>query len=929
MKRWIFPIVLLLNYAAMGQQYDIRGQLADSVGSPLPHASVLLLNTADSSLISFTISNGGGVFELKNLRRTTYLLKITFMGYAPLIHSVYPPADEKLLDLGVIRMKPGSLELEGVIVEGAQLPMKINKDTIEFNADFFKTRKNASVEELLEKIPGVEVDEDGTIRAHGQEIKGIMVNGKEFFGSDPKIASRNLPAEAVDQVQVFDKKSDKATFTGIDDGQQEKTINLELKEGYRNSTFGKLTAGGGTDERFQANTSINHFKPGQQLSFLGMGNNTNEQGFSIGDYLNFTGGPQQRSGGRGPRFVARPAGEAKASGELPLNTGQSANGLMTNWAGGVNFYEAFSDKLELRGDYFLSYLDHTTDQSLERNSFLPEGNYDFLQNSRQQNNHTSHRANAIVDFRPDSANTLKLTTSFNYNKTEMDAESQSSTLAPEGTGGSSSRQSNVNLGNAMDFNAGLLYRHRFGKPGRTISANLMLDAGENQREGKLDASTEFPDSQLPAAHIRQEHSQVTDKQHYGAGLSYTEPLGGNKYLEANYEFREQLNDVNRDVWDLVDETSVYNEQLSSNYNSSYRYQRGGLNFRLAGGTYNLTAGLSLQQSRLNGELLLRDTSITRNYQSFLPSLEFRYDFPGNKHLEFSYRTLLTEPTIEQLQPVTDNSDPLNLYRGNPELQPAYMHRARLNYITFNPSSRTHFFGFLDVSYADDAISYTQTVDEQFVRTTQPMNVGEQLQIRGNAVFGFPLSGINSRLDLSAHLSREQGMSLLNGAENKTRQDEISGGLRYNYNYGELFDLRLSGNISSERNIYDTGEDQVFFNQRYKAESTLSFLKNFNLGLSFNYFLYNSQADNFSQDIPLLDLSISRYLLKNKSGEIKLSVDNLLNNDLGVVQQAGANYMERSVTQSLGRYFILSFTYTLNKQLDPSNGRKGSKIRIGG
>lgn len=924
-------MLLFFSCTAFGQQFGITGRLSDSLGRPLPNAAVQLTAVADSSLVSFALSDRKGNFRIRGLEYGIYLLEITFLGYRPYAQTVSPPENGGILDLRNISLEPASQELEGVTVQGKRLPMRIHNDTLEFNAGAFGTRPNAAVEDLLKKLPGVEVDADGTIRAQGEEVDRVTVDGEEFFGDDPKIASRNLPAAAVDNVQVFDKKSDKAMFTGVDDGQEQKTINLELKEGYRKSTFGSITAGGGTDERFAGNASINRFNQGQQLSFLGMANNTNEQGFSIGDYLSFTNGPQgRRGGGPGFRIQTREAGPGASAGSQgpPLNTGQAVNGMMTNWAGGVNFRDAFSNKLEVSGNYFADYLNHETDQSLERINYLPDGSYRFLQNGLQQNDHTGHRAGTVLDYRPDSSNSFRLNASFNYHQTHTSSDNDSRTLGTDNETASSSRQTNLAEGNNLALNADLLYRRRFGKPGRTLSANMTLGLGDSRREGELEALSEFQQSDLPPEMIRQDNSESAGSRLVGAGLSYTEPLNANVFLELNYELRQQLNDVSRNVWDITPQAPSYNELLSSEYESDYRYQRGGLNFQLNGNSYHITAGMNYQQSRLNGELLLRDTVISRDFQSFLPSLQFRYDFPGDRHLEFDYRTRLREPSIEELQPVTDNSDPLNLYKGNPDLRPAYMHQARLHFMTFDPSSLIHFFTFLDLNYMTDAISYSQTVNEQFVRTTQPVNAGEQVELRANANFGFPLSELNSRLGFSAGANSTRGTSLLNGAENRTRQQEISAGLRYNYRPGELLDLTLSGNISRQQNRFESGEDQLFINQRYQAQANCSFFENYGLEVNFGYLLYNSHPGEFNQEIPLLDVSLSRYVFKNKSGEIRLSVDNLLDKDLGVSQQAGANYIERSVTESLGRYAMLSFTYAINKQLNPANQRRGKMIHIG-
>jgi hypothetical protein len=296
MKKIIFAL-LLISQAALAQKISIKGQVLDGDDNPLPSATVILLNPADSSLVNFGASKADGSFELKNVNRGEYMLRVTFVGHKTFSYRVSPAADQAVVDIGIAKMEEAKTELDEVVVQAEKAPVVIKGDTIEFNATSFKTNQNDNVEELLKKLPGVEVENDGTIKAQGEEVKKVTVDGREFFGRDPKLATRNLPADAVEKVQVFDKKSDQAEFTGIDDGQREKTINLELKEEKRNGVFGSLMGGYGTDNRYTGKASLNRFKKGQQLSFIGQGNNINEQGFSIGDYLNYSGGINSGCGG--------------------------------------------------------------------------------------------------------------------------------------------------------------------------------------------------------------------------------------------------------------------------------------------------------------------------------------------------------------------------------------------------------------------------------------------------------------------------------------------------------------------------------------------------------------------------------------------------------------------------------------------------------
>jgi hypothetical protein len=425
MKKFVFLVsVVFISCLSFGQRFSITGIIADTLSSPLPSSTIMLLNSKDSTLVNFGVSDAKGNFEIKNVNKGDYLLKVTFVGYMPHTQRVTAPTGGSVLELGLIKMKPLTKELESVIVLGEKAPVTVKRDTIEFNAGSFKTNANATVEDLLKKLPGVEVETDGTVRAQGEEVQRVTVDGREFFGRDPKLATRNLPADAIDKVQVFNKKSDQAVFTGIDDGQSEKTINLELKEEKRNGAFGTMMGGVGTEDRFQARASINRFSKGQQLSFLGMGNNINEQGFSIDDYMNFSGGSQQMmSGGR----IQLSFGSDNQSG-VPLNFGGRPNGIMTTYGGGVNFNKDLSKKTKLSTSYFYNHIDQDIIKSLDRLNYLPTGNYTFNQKSKQQTNNDNHRVNLTLDHQIDSANSLKLTVAATYSESALKSQSESETF---------------------------------------------------------------------------------------------------------------------------------------------------------------------------------------------------------------------------------------------------------------------------------------------------------------------------------------------------------------------------------------------------------------------------------------------------------------------------------------------------------------------
>jgi hypothetical protein len=346
--------------------------------------------------------------------------------------------------------------------------------------------------------------------------------------------------------------------------------------------------------------------------------------------------------------------------------------------------------------------------------------------------------------------------------------------------------------------------------------------------------------------------------------------------------------------------------------------------------YNLTMGASLQRTFLTGELMSLSSSIDRSFQNFLPVARLNIDFNDTRHLEVHYETSVQEPSIQELQPVIDNSDPLNLYQGNPALRPAYEHSLRMEFANFDQARLINVFAFVEGTMTQHAITTSQQITGEQIRISQPVNVSGRQQLNSDVTFGFPINKIKSRFSISGNASLVNSVNILNESEQNIRQQQFGGRVRYDFRYKEVLDLGLSANITKSMTHYEFSSqaDQQFMNQTYRAEGILSFLKNYQLTSSIEYLVYQNATVNFTQQIPLLNISMSRFVMKNKTGEIKIAVTNLINRNIGVSQSSNINYVERTTANSLGRYFMLSFTYALNKFMNPLAGRPGGRqIRI--
>lgn len=920
MQGLIFSAVLMFfTLVSQAQNFSIKGTVTDPENTGLPSATVLLLNPGDSTMVNYGLSNLSGSFEIRNLARREYLMRITYIGFGTHFEKIVPP-EGNLLDLGTIQLENERVTLLEVMVQDERIPMRVKNDTIEYDALAFKPLPNEVVEDLLKRLPGIEVQSDGGVVAQGETVRRVLVDGKEFFGRDPKMATQNLPADAVSKVHVFDQRSEQALFTGIDDGQRERTINLELKEDRKEGLFGNSSLAYGTDERFQGKTNINRFDNKGQLSILGMGNNVNQTGFSMGEYLNFSGGAQSLLGGGGGGGGTMQITMNSASIPISFDGRPATNGLMTSWAGGANVNRKLGQKTEVTASYFYNQLGHDVSQDLERENFLPSGNFFFDQQSLQDNRNYNHRLNLRLDHKFSGASSLLLTANTSANKTESIQQSISQTLNAEGFRQNSSQQMTESNGQRISLESSLLWRQRLNKPGRTITAGLNFSSLGNDQEANLDALNRFFGNNPYDQPLLQFSTLGNLNNSIGLNANYTEPLGNRRFLEANYRITRNYNEVDQQVFDIEGELQTENELLTNKYDNTYLFQRGGLNVNQNRDRYNLTLGTNLQVTSLRGNIITSNQEINKDYTHVLPVVRFNYEFSNFRRLMANYETSVQEPSVLQLQPLIDNRDPLNLYVGNPQLKPSYRHRATVRFNTFNPLTSFGFFTFLTADYVKNAITNATSLDEQLVRTITPVNVKDNMSLRANVNFNVGLTKIKSRFQVGSTVTHSQSVNILNGLEQDIANNILGGNARFTFRPNDKFETSLTANINQQLTKYEFSElEQAFLNQTYGSEISWTFLKDWRLGTGYRYQIYEGRTEAFDRKIPMLDFSLSRSFLKGNAGELKLSGYNLLNQDLGVTQSADANYIQRQVTNSLGSYFLLSFTYSLNRALNVMDG----------
>ncbi len=605
-----------LPLMVFAQKTVISGSVAEANEAGLPGATVVLLAEKDSVMTAFSMSGADGKFRFEGIAPGRFLLQISYLGFEAHWQKI-EILTEKTLDLGKISLSANAATLQSVEILGGRDPVHFSKDTVEYNAAVFKVRPGDAVEALLKKLPGIEVERDGTVKAHGEKVQNVLVDGKEFFGKDTRIATKNLPADAVEKVQVFDKKSDMAEFTGIEDGQDERTINLKLKPGKKAGYFGKTDAGIGTAGRFSGKFNVNRFSPKTRISAIGMANNVNEQGFSFDEYLEFMGGIGAFMTGGGRVEIS-----GDETGGLPIGDGTAIAGIQNSGAGGLNLSHDFSKKAEITGSYFLNRLENDLQSDARQDNFLVDGIFTNTENAATGSRNLGHRFNFSFKNKIDSFQRLTVRADAGMSDAFLRSRSGAKTFGTDNL---------LENRNDRDFSAdsknwnirsSVIYKKRFRQPGRAVIASVLGKISDRQQAGKLFSENGFFKISAPADTIFQSQKTSDTGLEYRADLAWTEPLGSRQYLKFDAGRQNFSTENAKGFFDITPGGEVRNLLISNEFRRDFTADKIGASYLLNRKKYNLTAGLAFQNSRLNGKIAEQPDDFSVKFSRLLPSLFF-------------------------------------------------------------------------------------------------------------------------------------------------------------------------------------------------------------------------------------------------------------------------------------------------------------------
>lgn len=926
-KIYLSLFLLCIQFALHAQKYNVKGMLIDSSGQPLVAATVMIMD-ADSVLIDYSLTDHQGEFEFKAIRESQAIFKATYLGYIPLTIPVNDPK-KPVADLGKIIMSEMDVRLMEVVIKEAKAPLRLKGDTVEYDISQFRVPEGATLEELLKRLPGLEVSQEGSIQSDGKDVTKLTVDGKTFFSEDPKFAIKNLPAEGVSKVQVFDKKDEEALQTGVQSNTNEKTMNVELKDEFKKGGFGKATVGGGSESTGELKGNYNKFDKVNQLSLVAVANNTGRNGLSWDDYQDFMGSNSWEDNsdyvyGFGNRGFRSFGGSSESNLESKVrNSFFSGNsgGFPKNLIGGVN-YNLDQKKNKFSGRYFFMNTGNVRETSSTTRTFLTGFNQDNLRFNTEDRGNLNHRAETKYQIDIDSLLTFVITADGALANARNENQGLSAVYKNEDDLTSSSNFRNSSDLSGRLWNTSFLMRKRFKKPGRSIGVNasyLKTDINETQQRFS-DNFFNYIDAQPDSIfRIRQYNNDTLDKHVIQANALYSEPLSSRFFLKLFYNLSVRSEEGTRITQDEDVDMGFLtrNDLLSRLYDNQITSQRTGTSIRYSHKNQNITIGGAWQQFDLNGSYRSPDPNlfsgvVKNKFDLWLPYVEYSGNLNRNSWISADYSVNASEPSIEQLLPVVDFSNPLFITEGNPDLVPSLTHDigSWANYSW--PANGVRMYGGIRYSFFEDQIITDQQVDENLVTRSKPVNYDGGTQFWTNLGVSFPIVRNKLKMSTNMNYSLNESFAFVNTILNKTNTVRWSPHMSIDFTPTDKTAVYLNANAgfaTTEYNI-NTTQNQTLINQNYNLDVTQNLTKGWFVKSTLRYTFLKNERFGIDQNIPILNFSVYKQLLKGNKGEIRLSLYDALNRNIQISQNTSVSRVFRSETPSLARYFMLSFSYNI-------------------
>ncbi|WP_347157000.1 TonB-dependent receptor [Pontibacter chitinilyticus] len=919
-------LLLTLGTQAFAQQIAITGTVQNaSDQSALPGANVLLTKAGTATVGQMT--DAQGKFRFDNVTPGQYTLEVKYLGFKPFSRNIQ--VQNSSIDLGVLSLQDETTAIKEVQIVGLAPLGEQKGDTTQFNAKAFKTTKDASAEDLVTKMPGVTI-QNGTIQAQGEDVKQILVDGKRFGGDDVNAALRNLPADAIDNVQVYDRQSDQAAFSGFETGEKAKTLNFVTRKDRRQGQRGKVSAGYGTDDRYMVGAALNIFNNDRKITLTGLTNNINMLDFSIGETPG--GSMRGRRGGWGR---------------------QTPNGIITTTTLGANYNDVLAKKIDISSNY------NYTNRGIANNQYRfrdytsqqngPEDADVYTENSYNHNTEDSHRLRFRLQYNINENNRLLITPSMElqHNKSYVDRFA----LTLNNTGDTLARSNNsTNTDNtSFNFNNNILFSHRFSKPGRVFTANFNTSYyNSNSDRYELETTNDLQDPEKNAS-----RNQYIDRyaKNFGwsADASMSEKAGENALVLLNYSIGNQSNDADKRAYDYDESSLAYtqlNVPLSNTFNSDYLSQSIGPSYQYRTDKARVQLNARYQYATLQSHNVYPENlDLKRSFNDVLPSAEVEYKFTESRSLNIHYRTGTNVPSADELQEVLDVSNPLQLSIGNANLDQDYQHRLFMRYRNFNAETNKVFFlgvfGTMTQNYVANSVYTDAFVPAEFIqgytlrsgaRLYRPVNMNGYWNVRSFFNYGQPINFISSNINFNGSVGFSRTPGMINNQVNYANNSNFGLGVNLSSNISENVDFNIStrGNYNIIQNTLSNSQNTN--NNYYTQNSNLRLNWIMWKGLVYRTELEHQYNSGLSAGVDnsylLWNMSVGKKLFKNERGEVSLSVNDLLKQNVSIDRNITDSYVEDVQSSVLQRFFMLTFTYNIRNYAgqapdEEENGRRGN------
>ena len=912
-------LITLFTFNIYGQGVQIAGTVKSATDHQgLPGATVMLEKQSETSTetLNGTVTDVDGNFQFENVSSGSYTLSVQFIGFARQEIDI-SVADEPVR-IDDIMLDEESTTLDELVVIGQAAPGQQKADTSEFNAAAFKTARDASSQDLVEKIPGIEMV-DGRIQAQGENVEQILIDGKPFFGTDVNAALQSLPADAVASIQVFDQLSDKAILSGFDDGERTRTINIITKQNRKKGTFGKATVGYGTDERYMAAASLNFFNGDRRITTTGLTNNINTLNFSAD----------------------------------PTNEGESRpeNGIIQTHSGGINFIDTWKGNIDFTGSYFYTNRENQRNLFTVRDYVSSDSGQVYTEDNTNTNINSEHRADIRFDYKINDRNRLIIRPSISLKDNRQSAFFVGNTNSDNNPINETENDSRSNNSD-NDFHSRISYGHQFLKRGRSITLRLHNSYHTNVDDAYREATNLFFGDGQNVELLNQNTNLARTGMSWEAGVSYTEPLSKNSQLEIEYEIGNRLNDSDRRVFDFDDETGGYsqlNTAISNTFKSEYITQETELGYQYKKDKLVLQTEVEYQHAQLQNDQAFPETlSLNRTFQSILPSARLEYKFSNNANFQFNYRTWTNEPNVSQLQNVIDNQNPLQLRTGNPNLDQSYNNWVRGQFRYNNPESGKSFYSSLQGNFTHDYIANSTFIAETPTpineditlesgsQLTKPVNVDGYLNLRAYFNYSRPWNLISSNISFSggARYSRQPGV--INDGLNIAATRNIRGRIGISSNISPTVDFNVStqSSYSVVENSLRPALNNDFFNQTTRLRLNWVIWEGIVFRTDLNHQANRGLSAGVNTNFALWNMSIGKKVFRNQLGEVSLMVYDLLKQNNNIRRNVNEVYIEDVRSNVLQQYFMLTFTYNIRhfsggaklEDFLPPGGGSGEEVR---